>query len=154
MTTIYIVTSSSGSYSDYETHNVCAFYSEKRANEITMLLNQAATYDKTFMLGANEAHDKYYRANPYPVFLNGKTKKQLANMPAAVTKAAQKAHIAACKKWQDDIHAADAKYIEEHYDQPKEVMALLKQFDIKPGGQSDASYDVQTIQVIDSQEDE
>lgn len=153
-TTIFIITVSSGAYSDYSCDNVCVAYSEKAAQNIVALLNAAAKYDSAFIAKQRQWQNHWWIDNPKPIFLNGKTNGQKERMSSKDMTLKKAEFKDLNDKWSQSYVEDQKVFDADNYDQPAETMALMKRFNIKPGSQNDSTYNYGTIEVLDSQEDE
>lgn len=154
MTSIFIITGSSGQYSDHAEWNVCAVHSEDRARTIVAMLDQASTYDQEFNEQRRKFQCRWEIDNPAPKLLNGKTKRQKERMPQADMLLARHNFETQWIKRNDDYKVATEAFAAANYNQPAETIAFMKKFDIKPGTIGDVSYGYEEMVIEDSGENE
>src|SRR5271165_3335578 len=106
MTSIFIVTGSSGQYSDHADWNVCAVHSEERARVIVDLLDKASTYDFEFRK-QQRTHDYHWEIDhPEPKLWNGKTNRQKERMRPADAQKEREAFMTLREQWCKDSETA------------------------------------------------
>jgi len=147
--TVYIITSSSGSYSDRCETNLGIVRSKEKAQSIVSLLEAASYYDATFSDERYKFERVWEDENKRPKFLEGKTKHQKERLSKEDHKRLTDEYVGASHEWTGKYMEMRARYMQENYKQPAECLEWLKRFELIVGNLSAIRFDYEEHEIID-----